>query len=63
MKMLMMTTPEGVESTRGDSGSDSPFRTPSEGSHLALYFLFSISASVCFEITLGTLLIEGFSSR
>jgi hypothetical protein len=28
MKKMMMTTPKGVESTEGDSGSVSPLRSP-----------------------------------
>ena len=59
----MMTTPEGVEHTRGDSGSVSTLQSsPAVACKLSVS-VFLISASCHPEIAIGALFIEGFRSR
>jgi hypothetical protein len=59
MKMMMMTTPEGVQSTEGDSGRVSPLQSPPTVDYRISIF-FAISTFVCREEKRQRVCIEGF---
>jgi hypothetical protein len=62
-KMMMMTTPEGVESTGGNFGSVSPIRSSPSSAYWLYVYVFLISTTVASMKTWGVIYIGHFRSN